>query len=196
MQSRTTVQKWNQKQVHPRVTDSPNLPHGTLVKVTLVARPLLTPVAQSCAGVNMVYSRAEHVLIPEHYFASKSFAAVREAHNNAYRDKEVPNKTIIHRLVTTFRDTGSVCLWQVLIERQNSWNHGRTDFKQCISCNNGIRLQELHRATGSLLLCVKGFMCCSLVSVLNATFCSEISGSHGDEYEDDLSSGMLRRVFW
>jgi hypothetical protein len=24
----------------------------------------------------------------------------------------------------------------------------------------------------------------------------EISGSHGDEYEDDLSSGMLRRVVW
>jgi hypothetical protein len=27
----------------------------------------------------------------------------------------------------------------VLIERQNN---GRTDFKRCISCNNGIRLEE------------------------------------------------------
>jgi hypothetical protein len=24
----------------------------------------------------------------------------------------------------------------------------------------------------------------------------EISGSHGGEYEDDLSSGMLRRLVW
>jgi hypothetical protein len=41
----------------------------------------------------MVYSRAERVFILEHYFASKSFAAVPEAFNNAYPDKEVPNKT-------------------------------------------------------------------------------------------------------
>jgi hypothetical protein len=31
----------------------------------------------------MVYSRAERVFILEHYFASKSFAAVREAFSNA-----------------------------------------------------------------------------------------------------------------
>jgi hypothetical protein len=47
----------------------------------------------------MVYSRAERVFILEHYFASKSFAAVREAFSNAYSDKEVSNKTTIHRLV-------------------------------------------------------------------------------------------------
>jgi hypothetical protein len=40
------------------------------------------------------------VLILKHYFASKSFAAVREAFSIAYPDKEVPNKTTIHRLVT------------------------------------------------------------------------------------------------
>jgi hypothetical protein len=62
---------------------------------------------ESCAGTNMVYSRAEHVFILENYFASKSFAAVREAFINAYPDKEVPNRTI-HRLVTKFRDTGQV----------------------------------------------------------------------------------------
>jgi hypothetical protein len=39
----------------------------------------------------MVYSRAERVFILEHYFASKSLAAVREAFSNAYPDKEVPN---------------------------------------------------------------------------------------------------------
>jgi hypothetical protein len=53
--------------------------------------------------------RGEHVFILEHYFASKSFAAVREAFSNACPDKEVPNKTTIHLLVTKFRGTGSVC---------------------------------------------------------------------------------------
>jgi hypothetical protein len=56
-----------------------------------------------------MYSRAERVFILEHHFASKSFAAVREAFSNAYPDKEVPNKTTIRRLVTSFRDTGNVC---------------------------------------------------------------------------------------
>jgi hypothetical protein len=32
-----------------------------------------------------------------------------EAFSNAYPEKEVPNKTTIHQLVTTFFDTGSVC---------------------------------------------------------------------------------------
>jgi hypothetical protein len=58
----------------------------------------------------MVYSRAGRVFILEHYFASKSFVAVREAFSNAYHDKEVPNNTTVHRPVTKFRGTGSVCL--------------------------------------------------------------------------------------
>jgi hypothetical protein len=57
----------------------------------------------------MVYSLAERVFILEHYFALKSFAALREALNNAYPDKEALKKTTIHRLVTKFWDTGSVC---------------------------------------------------------------------------------------
>jgi hypothetical protein len=60
---------------------------------------------KTCAGAKMVYLRAERVFIIEHYFASKSFAAVREAFSNAYPDKEVPNKTTVHRLVTKFQDT-------------------------------------------------------------------------------------------
>jgi hypothetical protein len=56
-----------------------------------------------------VYSRAERVFILENYFTSKLFAAVREAFSDVYPDKEVPNKTKIHRLVTKFRDTGSIC---------------------------------------------------------------------------------------
>jgi hypothetical protein len=58
----------------------------------------------------MLYSRAEPVFVREHYLAAKSFAAVREALSNAYPDKEVPNKTTIHRLVTKFRGTGSIYL--------------------------------------------------------------------------------------
>jgi hypothetical protein len=58
----------------------------------------------------MVYSQAEHVFILEHYLASKSFAAVREAFSNVYPDNEVWNKTTTHRLVTKIRDTGSVCV--------------------------------------------------------------------------------------
>jgi hypothetical protein len=41
----------------------------------------------------MVYSRKERVLILEHYLASKSFAAVREALTNVYPDKKVLNET-------------------------------------------------------------------------------------------------------
>jgi hypothetical protein len=40
------------------------------------------------------------VFILEHYFASESFTAVREAFHNAYPDREVQNKKTIHRLVT------------------------------------------------------------------------------------------------
>jgi hypothetical protein len=58
----------------------------------------------------MVYSLAERVFILKQYFASKSFAAVGEAFSNAYPDKEVPNKTTIHRLVTKYRNAGIVCL--------------------------------------------------------------------------------------
>jgi hypothetical protein len=93
----------------PRVTDSPTLPRDAGVRVTLIARPLLPPLAQKLCSANMVYSRAERVFIIEHHFASKSFAAVREAFSNAYPDKEVPNKTTVYRLVTKFRDPGSVC---------------------------------------------------------------------------------------
>jgi hypothetical protein len=48
----------------------------------------------------MVYLQAERVFIPENYFASKTLGDVREAFKNAYPDKEVPNKTTMHRLVT------------------------------------------------------------------------------------------------
>jgi hypothetical protein len=88
-------------------------PRDPRVNVTLVARPLLTPVAQKLCGANMVYLRVEHVFILEYYFASKSFAAVRKAFSNAYPVKQGPNKATRHRLVTQFRDAGNVCLREV-----------------------------------------------------------------------------------
>jgi hypothetical protein len=48
----------------------------TRVMATLVARPLLTPVAQKLCVTNIVYSRAERVFILEHYFAPKLFSSV------------------------------------------------------------------------------------------------------------------------
>jgi hypothetical protein len=57
--------------------------------VTLVARLLLS-----------MYS--ERVFICEHYFASRSLAAVHEAFSIAYPAKEVPNKTTVLMLLARF----------------------------------------------------------------------------------------------
>jgi hypothetical protein len=64
---------------------------------------------KSYAGANMVDSRAEYVFILKHYVALKLFSDVLEAFSKECPDKDVRNKIII-QLVTTFRDTGSVCL--------------------------------------------------------------------------------------
>jgi hypothetical protein len=50
------------------------------------------------------------VFILEHYLASKSFAVVRDAISNVYREKEVLNGASVYRPVTKFRDARSVCL--------------------------------------------------------------------------------------
>jgi hypothetical protein len=55
------------------------------VIVTLVARLLLSPVAQKLCW-SMLYSRVGPVLILEHYVASKLVAAVGEAFSNAYSE--------------------------------------------------------------------------------------------------------------
>jgi hypothetical protein len=69
--------KWNPKtitccskkltewQVQPIVTLSPNLPHDTQAKVTLVARPLLTEVVQTCAGTSIACA-----YVPSHQLSS------------------------------------------------------------------------------------------------------------------------------
>jgi hypothetical protein len=49
------------------------------------------------------------VFIPEHQFASKPSAAIRQAFSNVCPELEVPNKTAIRWLLTTFLYAGSVC---------------------------------------------------------------------------------------
>jgi hypothetical protein len=49
------------------------------------------------------------VFILEHCFTSMSFATVREGFSSAYTDKEVPNKTTVHQLITKFRDMRKFC---------------------------------------------------------------------------------------
>jgi hypothetical protein len=82
-----TVQKWNQKQVHPCVIDfltsSVPLKSRSPWLLNLCSRQM----RKCCARANKTHSRTERVFILEHYFASKSFAAVREALSRAYSDK-------------------------------------------------------------------------------------------------------------
>jgi hypothetical protein len=56
------------------------------------------PVAQNMCRCEhgVATQRAERVFILEHYFQSKSFAAVREAFSNVYPEKEAPHETTIH----------------------------------------------------------------------------------------------------
>jgi hypothetical protein len=49
------------------------------------------------------------MFILEHHFVSKSFASAREEFSIAYPDNDVPNKTIVYRLITKFWDTRSIC---------------------------------------------------------------------------------------
>jgi hypothetical protein len=58
----------------------------------------------------MVYSRVERVFIHEHYLASKSSAAVREAFSNAYTEKyhntPAGNEFSEHRKCLCLREGG------------------------------------------------------------------------------------------
>jgi uncharacterized BrkB/YihY/UPF0761 family membrane protein len=96
--------------VSSHVLESPSFPPYIPDSVPLVARLLLSPVVRNLCRCKR--GVLEHVFILEHYFASKSFAAVRETFNNAYSDKEVPNKTTV--LMSTFKLVRTVALGCVL----------------------------------------------------------------------------------
>jgi hypothetical protein len=81
--------------VHRRVMDSLKLSRDTQVRLTVVARPVLTPVAQK------LYWCERDVFTREHYFARKSFTVVLEEFGSACPDRG---------LVTEFLDSGCVCV--------------------------------------------------------------------------------------
>jgi hypothetical protein len=110
--------------------------------------------------VNAWLLHEQNVFILEHYFVWKWIAADREAFSNAYPDKEVPNK----KTPTGNNISGHSNYFSVT-------NTCRTDFKQCINCNNVLLLQEFNTAIGFVVLRVKVFMCSSSDCVLKGTFC-------------------------
>jgi hypothetical protein len=71
-----------------------NLPCDPQFEVTLVARPLHTPVAQKLCRYERVYScsREESVFVIEHYFLSKPLLLLEE-HFAVRPGKEVSDKT-------------------------------------------------------------------------------------------------------
>jgi hypothetical protein len=73
-------------------TGSSSLPHDTQSREPWLLSHCSSQLHLSCAGTNIVYSQTECVFILEHYFASKLFAAVREAFSNVYPVNEVPNQ--------------------------------------------------------------------------------------------------------
>lgn len=79
------------------------------VIITFVARLPLSPVTRKLYKCEHgVFTSRTSIL--EHRFPSKSFAVFREAFSNAYPDKEAPNISAIHELITKF-GTGE-CLRQ------------------------------------------------------------------------------------
>lgn len=114
-----------------------------------------------------IHSQAQSVFIIKNYFALKPFA---EAFINTYPNKQVPIKTTVHRLLTKFWGTGSMCLWEVIIEWYKSWNYRCTNFKQEISCMNSL----LPYVFFSFILCKKVFVCSSWDCVLNGTPCTVV----------------------
>jgi hypothetical protein len=104
------VQKLNQKQIHPCVTDSPNS------YVTLEPRsPWLLgrcsrQLRKTCADASMMYTRTVRVFILELCFTWESFVALPKAFSNAYPKKKVADKTTIHRLEQNFE-------WMLVFEK-------------------------------------------------------------------------------
>jgi hypothetical protein len=134
---------------------------------------------------NMAHSLAESVFNPKHYFALASLTVVSEAFSNAYFDKQVPNKLTVRTMVTKFRGAGSVCLRQVVIERQQKElklrrNRFQTAFNY--NYNNAIRLQGLGVVAGSIALCVKRLKCSRQGCVLSVILCIKIRICHKMQY--------------
>jgi hypothetical protein len=94
----------------------------------------------------MVYSRAERVFILEHYFASKLFAAAREAFSNAiltkkYRIRQqckISGQRKCFSVTSAHRATKQLKLWPCRLQAVR-------------------QLQEFNIVIGFAVLCVKEF---------------------------------------
>jgi hypothetical protein len=143
------VQKLNQNRFIPPRNELSQSFLDTQVKVSRVARPLLTPVAHNCVSANVVYSWAERVFILEQYISSKSSASVLEAFSSACSDK--------YRLIRKFRNSKHVrCRAMLTGESLRS-------FEETLRNNWFVFLYSCHES----LQC-----CCSWGCVLIVTSCS------------------------
>jgi hypothetical protein len=166
----TTALKRKQKQVHPRV----RLSRDTGVKVTPVARPLITPVAQKLSmcerGVftSRICVHSRSLLLVMKHCVSVSWQGSTEkgnstltgnkisGHMKCLRQEICPVSDCVDRwdAPQRWRNPSVIAAeivektvpkkWQLLIEWQKSWNFCRTDSEQCITCNNEMRLQKFN----------------------------------------------------
>jgi hypothetical protein len=105
-QSRTAVRKLTQK-VHPRVPASPNLPRDARVKVTLVDRPLLTPIAHKlCRCEHGVHEQNvcsfSNIISHTKQRKEKVKRKKKEDKERRKEKKMKPSKTRYHRVLSLF----------------------------------------------------------------------------------------------
>jgi hypothetical protein len=137
-QSRTTVQKYFLKKVHPCVIDSIN-PNSTRADFTLTARPLLTPPAlKQCSCEYGLYSRTENVFIMEHCIHRNCLLLFVKQLAMWILKKKFPK--IQHKDWQQNFETQDVLVCDECSSSDKTWNYDLTDFKQCISCNNSKSL--------------------------------------------------------
>jgi hypothetical protein len=97
----TMVPKQNQMSVYPCVTDSPSLPCDAQINVTLVARPLLMPVAQTlCRWEHGVFMRRIMFFLKHCHTSHWTWVLLSVKHLAMCPDKEITIKTTIYILVT------------------------------------------------------------------------------------------------
>jgi hypothetical protein len=123
--------------------------------VTLdVWSPRVTPCHKSSADTKILNCMQKLFLFEQH-LTSKSCATLREAFNGEYPDKEVLNKTTVHRLVTKLWATGNV--WS----RKRVWCPAvyidtyaiTTEILIPLSEESGIFVTSTHQATKRTELC-------------------------------------------
>jgi hypothetical protein len=126
--------KLNQKQVHPHVMNCPNLPRDTGVKITFVARPLLTPVAQRLCRCEhgLLCSEAHLVFIWNENWSFRSFfyrASFPSYRNQFHRDlNQLFGAVVFVTAISSSRQATLVLAPLLYLSLfPNYWNHLRRD---------------------------------------------------------------------